>query len=92
MVFSRHRPKATPVILTTDEERISDTAQVRTNYEPQSDAATGRMLASATGMAAATVPSQKGGWSEFIKDFGMGLCHRLRREPASDTATIARII
>ena len=32
---------------------ISDTTEVRTNYEPQSDAATGRMLASATGMAAA---------------------------------------
>jgi hypothetical protein len=32
---------------------ISDTDELRTNYEPQSDAATGRMLASATGMAAA---------------------------------------
>ena len=32
---------------------ISDTTEVRTNYEPQSDAATGRMLASATGMAVA---------------------------------------
>jgi hypothetical protein len=29
------------------------TTEMRTNYEPQSDAATGRMLASATGMAAA---------------------------------------
>ena len=33
---------------------IGDTTEVRTNYEPQSDAATGRMLASATGMAAAS--------------------------------------
>ena len=33
---------------------IGDTTEVRTNYEPQSDAATGGMLASATGMAAAS--------------------------------------
>ena len=33
---------------------ISDTTEVRTNYEPQSDTATRRMLASATGMAAAS--------------------------------------
>ena len=31
---------------------ISDTTEVRTNYEPQSDAATGGMLAIATGMVA----------------------------------------
>ena len=31
---------------------IGDTAEVRTNYEPQSDAATGGMLAIATGMVA----------------------------------------
>jgi len=33
---------------------ISDTTEVRTNYQPQSVAATGGMLANATGMAAAS--------------------------------------
>ena len=54
--INRRRPDDARDTLAQDGANLmtsAHTTEMRTNYEPQSDAATGRMLASATGMAAA---------------------------------------